>query len=118
MRGVPFVIDGETHYFRGTISVISADNPASAALGGFKQSASAFRFCLHCLGNEADIQSKVQLHVHVFVCMCWCGGDVYVCSLITRLSSMCIRCLLKSRGRAVILFNIYGMEESLVTRYV
>lgn len=67
MRGAPFVIDGVTHYFRGTISVISADNPASAALGGFKQSASAFRFCRHCLGSEADIQSKVQL----FVCMCW-----------------------------------------------
>lgn len=81
--GVPFVIDGQTHYFRGTISVISADNPASAALGGFKQSASAFRFCRHCLGSEADIQSKVQ-HVHVHVCMCLhklCGGDVHVCMM-------------------------------------
>lgn len=69
MRGAPFVIDGVTHYIRGTISVISADNPASAALGGFKQSPSAFRFSRHCLGNKTDIQSKVQLHVHT-TCTC------------------------------------------------
>ena len=41
-EGVPFVIDGKTVYIRGTITVISADNPASATLGGFKESASAF----------------------------------------------------------------------------
>ena len=39
---------------------MSADNPASAALGGFKESASAFRFCRHCLGTDTDIQTKVN----------------------------------------------------------
>ena len=57
-------------FFRGTISIVSADNPASASLGGLKQSASAFRYCRHCLGSEDDIQSKVTppvLHAHVHI---------------------------------------------------
>ena len=58
-NGVPFVINGATRHFRGTITIVSADNPASTLLGGFKQSASAFRCCRHCLGSEEDIQSKV-----------------------------------------------------------
>ena len=57
--GVPFVINGMTCYFHGTVTVVCADNPASASLGGFKQSGSAFRFCRHCMGTEADIQTKV-----------------------------------------------------------
>lgn len=39
---------------------MSADNPASASLGGFKESAAAFRFCGHCLGTESQVQSKVS----------------------------------------------------------
>ena len=59
-EGVPFVIDGKTVYIRGTITVISAGNPASATLVGFfKESASAFRYCRHCTGTEDNIQSKV-----------------------------------------------------------
>lgn len=57
--GVPFNINGVQHHFHGTVTIISADNPASALLGGFKQSASAFRYCRQCLGMEEDIQSKV-----------------------------------------------------------
>ena len=53
------MIDGNIYDFRGTVSVVSADNPASAALGGFKQNASAFRFCLHCFGCE-DVQQPLQ----------------------------------------------------------
>lgn len=59
-NGYPFEVNGEVRYFRGTVSIVSADNPASAALGGFKQSASAFRFCRHCMGTEQDIQTKVK----------------------------------------------------------
>ena len=51
------IIDGETCHFRGTVTVVCADNPASASLGGFNQSGSAFRFCLHCMGTEDDIQT-------------------------------------------------------------
>ena len=58
-NGVTFVLnDGPCHLY-GTVTIVSGDNPASAALGGFKQSASAFRYCRHCLGTEIDIQSKV-----------------------------------------------------------
>ena len=57
--GVPFSINGVTQYFRGTVTLVSADNPASALLEGFKQSASAFHFCCHCFGSEGDIQTKV-----------------------------------------------------------
>lgn len=55
-----FDLNGSIHRFRGTVSIISADNPASTCLGGFKQSASAFRYCRHCMGTDEDIQSKVQ----------------------------------------------------------
>ena len=53
-----FMINGEQRRFRGTITVVSAENPTSTSLGGFKESASAFRFCRHCTGTEDDIQSK------------------------------------------------------------
>ena len=70
------MVNGEMVNFRGTVTVVSADNPASALLGGYKQSASAFRFCRHCLGTEQDIQSKVFLKaifciviiIHITVC--------------------------------------------------
>lgn len=53
--------------FRGTVTIVSADNPASALLGGFKQSASAFRYCRHCTGTSLDVQSKVYIwHLHVY----------------------------------------------------
>lgn len=54
------MVKGETQYLKGSVTVVSADNPASALLGGFKQSASAFRFCRHCMGSEKDVQSKVK----------------------------------------------------------
>ena len=67
--GVPFVINGSTKYFWGTVTIVSADNPASTLLGGFKQSASAFRWCRHCMGTENDIQSKVHFTTSMYVCM-------------------------------------------------
>lgn len=57
--GASLLVDGHTVPFRGTVSIVCADNPASTLLGGFKQSASAFRCCRHCMGGESDIQSKV-----------------------------------------------------------
>lgn len=59
--GVTLNIDKEMYNFQGTITVVSADNPASAYMGGFKQSASAFRFCRHCTGSKEDIKSQVCL---------------------------------------------------------
>lgn len=58
-------IDGEMQQFKGTVTIISADNPASACLGGFKQSATAFRYCRHCMGTQDDIQTKVGLYLFI-----------------------------------------------------
>ena len=58
-EGVPLAVNGETHYFHGAVTIVSADNPASTSLGGFKESASAFRLCRHCMGTAEDVQTKV-----------------------------------------------------------
>ena len=41
------------------MSLVSADNPASQAIGGFKEGAMAFRKCRLCLATDTDIQTKV-----------------------------------------------------------
>jgi len=57
----------------GTIAAVSADNPASSSLGGFKEGSTAYRFCRHCLTTREEIKSKVKkchdidfmrVHVH------------------------------------------------------
>ena len=45
----------------GTIAAVSADNPASSALGGFKEGSQAYRFCRQCyitLGEIAHVVRK------------------------------------------------------------
>jgi len=46
-------------WYTATITIISADNPASSAIGGFKESASAYRPCRHCLGTANEIRQEV-----------------------------------------------------------
>ena len=60
-EGVVFMVNGKNITFKGSLTIVSADNPASALLGGFKQSASAFKYCRHCNGTSSDVQSKVCL---------------------------------------------------------
>ena len=67
-EGVLFIIYGRTCHFCGTVTIVSADNPASAALGGFKESASTSRFCRHCLGTDTEIQTKVNMSA-LFMCL-------------------------------------------------
>ena len=57
-------------YIESTVTVVSADNPASASLGGFKKSAAAFRFCRHCMGTESQVQSKVCTQSLMFYFIC------------------------------------------------
>ena len=61
------MVKGEVMNFHGTITIVSADNPASALLGGFKQSASAFRYCRHCSGTSLDMQTKVYQFIHILI---------------------------------------------------
>ena len=56
-QGYSFEIDGISHLF-GTMAVISADNPASSALGGFKESGSAHRYCRQCLGTSDEASTN------------------------------------------------------------
>ena len=51
-------IDGPQQFY-GTIALISADNPASSAVGRFKESSSAYRPWRHCLGSLNQIKNEV-----------------------------------------------------------
>ena len=44
----------------GTVVAVSADNPASSAVGGFKEGSSAYRFCRQCLITIGKIRSVVS----------------------------------------------------------
>ena len=43
----------------GTVAVISADNPSSNSLGGFKESTAAYRYCRLCMGNCEEVRHEV-----------------------------------------------------------
>ena len=58
-KGVTFHTADGPLTFRGTVSVCSADNPASYDLGGFKNLTAALRKCRYCLAIKEDMISKV-----------------------------------------------------------
>ena len=54
-----FDVNGHKMSFRGTLTVLSADNLAAWAIGGFKALGSAFRRCQYCMVTMDDMQTKV-----------------------------------------------------------
>ena len=46
------VNDSEKLVYYGTIGVVSAENPESDLLGGFKESAAAIKLCCQCKTTE------------------------------------------------------------------
>ena len=62
-EGIQINVNGILHTFYGTISIISADNPASCALGGFKEGSRAHRFCRHCLIIIDQLREMVKLEI-------------------------------------------------------
>lgn len=44
----------------GTVTVLSADNPASCAVGGFKESTAAYRMCRQCMATHDEASTKVK----------------------------------------------------------
>lgn len=44
----------------GTLAAVSADNLGSLALGGFKESCSAYRCCRHCYATHDTIACQVS----------------------------------------------------------
>ena len=51
---------GSPRLFYGTLCVVSADNPASCSLGGFKESVSAFRACRQCLASKTEMKVEFR----------------------------------------------------------
>lgn len=72
--GLDLNINGEDVNYKGTLLLLSADNPAAAFLGGFKQSVSAYRLCRTCFTTrdqwklffmEADFDLRsLPVHQH------------------------------------------------------
>ena len=75
--GYDFIISGKPSKYKGTITFVSADNPASASLGGFKESAAAFRYCRHCMGTESQMQSKVFRRIIIMLLVFVCSSMIH-----------------------------------------
>lgn len=58
-----FLIDNKPVNFRGTLTVVSADNPAACLIGGYKSLHSAHRKCRSCMAVDSDIQCQVCMYV-------------------------------------------------------
>lgn len=58
-RGYSFDVEGRQITIFGTLSVISADNLGSLAIGGFKESCTAYRCCRHCMATQDSARTKV-----------------------------------------------------------
>ena len=93
--GVDFNLHGNVCNFRGTISLVSADNLAAWDLGGYKALASALRKCQFCMAVSADMMSKVVMHcIHVIhVCALM---SVHVCVCTRVCMRACIRMCVRS----------------------
>ena len=59
--GHEFSVSGALQSVYGTIAAVSADNPASNALGGFKEGFTAFRHCRQCMGTSAECKHEVSV---------------------------------------------------------
>ena len=79
-NGVPFVINGATRHFRGTITIVSADNPASTLLGGFKQSALPFGVVVIAweVKKISSPRCSACIHVHVYIHVATCMLIIHV----------------------------------------
>ena len=53
-------VNGQPRTFRGTLTLISADNLASHYLGGYKSLSSALRKCRHCMAVAEDMATEVR----------------------------------------------------------
>ena len=62
MQEVGFTF-GHCGHYKGSLALVSADNPASSALGGFKESCSAFRHCHQCMGTKDEMKREVIIIV-------------------------------------------------------
>ena len=47
-----FNVKDTTYHFRGTLTIVSADNPASHLIGGYRSLSSALRKCRFCMAVD------------------------------------------------------------------
>ena len=66
-NGIPFIINGQTVYLRGSLILGCGDNPAANLLSGYKNLTSAFRKCRSCMATTSDIQTKVALYLYAYM---------------------------------------------------
>ena len=57
--GYTIQVGGTPKTVFGALVIVTADNPASAAVGGFKKGAKAYRHCRQCLGTSTETVQKV-----------------------------------------------------------
>lgn len=57
-----FDVEGTETKMYGSLSIVSADNLGSLALGGFKESCSSYRCCRHCMATQDTAKTKVECH--------------------------------------------------------
>lgn len=62
-----FELDGVEYRFRGSFSLLPADNLASQYLGGYKALNAALRKCRNCMAVDEDMQTQVCQVVHLRV---------------------------------------------------
>lgn len=59
-----FKINERSYTFRGTVTVVPADNLASHYLGGYKSPSGALRKCRRCMAVAEDMATQV------IICLC------------------------------------------------
>ena len=59
-QGYSCTVDGIPTDIHGALAAVSADNLGSLALGGFKESCTAYRCCRHCMATLDMARSKVH----------------------------------------------------------
>ena len=66
--GVPFLIDGQIVYLRGTLILGCADNLAANLIAGYKSLTSAFRKCRSCMAIATEMKTKVcNIFCHIYI---------------------------------------------------
>jgi hypothetical protein len=58
-EGVSFTIHGNQFNFRGTLTMVVADNLASQLIGGYKSLNAAMRRCRFCMATSFNFAEKV-----------------------------------------------------------
>lgn len=62
VSGTSFTCASIPRFYYGTLALVSADNPASNDMGGFKKSSSALRHCRQCLGTQSETREEVCVY--------------------------------------------------------